>query len=261
MSLAPAIDAFKRSDQSKGAENGGTAALFNRYLSVVRADSDELIDQVYRLRFQVYCVERGFEDPAQYPDGREIDADDARSLHSLLIDRITGQAVGTVRLILPSYGDELPLFGVLGCSRAASELPAATTAEVSRFAVAKAFRRRFEKRWCLQSGCASIGGRGPILQLLTFGLIQAVAIMSAFGGVTHIVGMMEPALLRLLERLGIAFHPLGGLVEYHGSRQPGWAVMRHLIANIKKHHPELGQIISSPDGGKWQSAQPFLQCA
>ena len=49
--------------------------------------------------------------------------------------------------------------------------------------------------------------------------------MTAFGGITHIVGMMEPTLLRLLGRLGIAFHPLGERVEHHGIRQPGWAVM------------------------------------
>ena len=40
--------------------------------------------------------------------------------------------------------------------------------------------------------------------------------MSAFGEITHIVAMMEPALLRLLRRLGIAFHPLGDPIEHHG---------------------------------------------
>ena len=78
-----------------------TSELFNRYLSVVPADTPSLLDQAFRLRFQVYCVERGFENPADHPDGRERDRDDDRSLHSLLIDRATGSAVGTVRLILP----------------------------------------------------------------------------------------------------------------------------------------------------------------
>ena len=88
------------------------------------------------------------------------------------------------------------------------------------------------------------GGRGPALQLLTFGLIHAVAMMSALGGITHIVAMMEPALLRLLGRLGIAFHSLGRPVEHHGIRQPGWAVFSHLITSIKRCHPELGEIIT-----------------
>lgn len=229
----------------------GTSELFNRFLSVVPADTQSLLDQAFRLRFQVYCVERGFEDPADYPDGRERDGDDLRSLHSLLIDRATGVAVGTVRLILPHHGDELPVFRVIGArERSATRLLPETTAEVSRFAVAKSFRRQIEHGWGSHASCTAMASRvrTDAIQLLTFGLIRAVVMMSAFGGITHIVGMMEPALLRLLARLEIAFHPLGGLVEHHGIRQPSWAVMRQLITSINNHHPELGEIIS--DAGK-----------
>ena len=95
---------------------------------------------------------------------------------------------------------------------------------------------------------------GPALQLLTFGLIRAVVMMSALGEITHIVAMMEPALLRLLRRLGIAFHPLGKLVNHHGLRQPGWALMEHLIACITECHPELGEIIS--DGRRQMLEEP-----
>jgi len=128
-------------------------------------------------------------------------------------------------------------------------LPLESTAEVSRFAVAKAFRRQLEEAWCPRPGRAPIagGGRGSALQLLTFGLIHAVVMMGAFGGITHIVAMMEPALLRLLRRLGIAFHSIRGPVEHHGLRQPGWAVASHLIASIKRCHPELGEIIAGAE--------------
>ncbi|MGA8756801.1 MAG: PEP-CTERM/exosortase system-associated acyltransferase [Stellaceae bacterium] len=226
-----------------------TSELFNRYLSVVPADTPSLLDQAFRLRFQVYCVERGFENPTDYPDGRERDRDDDRSLHSLLIDRATCSAVGTVRLILPRGRDELPVFGVIGPrERSVTRLPSETTAEVSRFAVAKSFRRQIEHGWYSHSGSTTIAGRvrTDVTQLLTFGLIRAVVMMSAFGGITHIVGMMEPTLLRLLGRLGIAFHPLGERVEHHGIRQPGWAVMKQLIASIKNCHPELGEVITDP---------------
>jgi len=231
-----------------GAAGDGAYDLFRRRLTVVAADSEELLDHAFRLRFQVYCEERGFENAAEHPDGRERDGEDSRSLHSLLIDRTTGSAVGTVRLILPRPGEDLPVFRVIGPrARPSVGLPLLTTAEVSRFAVAKAVRRQFENG-CSQPGRArSVGcGRGPTLQLLTFGLIKAVVMMAALGEITHIVGMMEPAFLRLLGRLGIAFHPLDELVEHHGVRQPGWAVMTHLIASIKNCHPELGEIITDP---------------
>lgn len=236
----------------------GTVNLYRRCLTVVRANSEELLDKVFRLRFQVYCLERGFENAAEYPDGREQDGDDSRSLHSLLLDRGTGSAVGTVRLILPRGGGDLPVFRLIAASeRRMAGLPLETTAEVSRFAVAKAFRRQLEEGWSPGPGrTPAAGGRAPALQLLTFGLIQAIVMMSALDGITHIVAMMEPALLRLLRRLGIAFHPLGEPVEHHGLRQPGWAVITHLIARIKDCHPELGEIIT--DCGRRMPEEPAL---
>ncbi|MGH7116794.1 MAG: PEP-CTERM/exosortase system-associated acyltransferase [Stellaceae bacterium] len=232
-----------------------TTDLFNRYLAVVPADSAELLDKALRLRFQVYCLERGFENAADYPDGRECDSDESRSLHSLLLDRATGSAVGTVRLILPRRGDELPVSKLIGAGPVqGAGLPRETTAEVSRFAVAKAFRARLEEGWRPRGGRAPVAGAsGPALQLLTFGLIRAVVMMSALGEITHIVAMMEPALLRLLRRLGIAFHPLGKLVNHHGLRQPGWALMEHLIACIAERRPELGEIIAD---GRRMLAEP-----
>jgi N-acyl amino acid synthase of PEP-CTERM/exosortase system len=258
MSIAVPFEPNRRISHRNAAAESSPFELFTRYLTVVPVDSGELLDHALRLRFQVYCVERGFEDAAEHPDGREWDREDCRSLHSLLVDRATGFAVGTVRLILPALGDDLPVFRVIGASeRQGAGLPLRTTAEVSRFAVAKAFRRQLEDGWYPQPGRPIAGcGRGLAAHLLTFGLIRAVVMMSALGGITHIVGMMEPALLRLLKRLGIAFHPLGELVEHHGTRQPGWAVMTHLIASIKNCHPALGQIIS--DSGKRVSAEPVL---
>jgi N-acyl amino acid synthase of PEP-CTERM/exosortase system len=72
--------------------------------------------------------------------------------------------------------------------------------------------------------------------------------MSSVGGITHIVAMMEPALLRLLRRMSIEFHEVGGLVEHHGVRQPGWAAMAHLTERVKECHRELWEIAT--DGGR-----------
>lgn len=216
--------------------------LFARHLAVVPASSEELLDHVHRLRFQVYCLERGFEHAAEHPDGRERDGDDGRSLHSLLLDRATGSPVGTVRLILPRDGDELPVFKSIGDhEQRAAVLPLQHTGEVSRFAVAKAFRRHLENGW------SGGGARRMALPLITFGLIQAIVTMSSAGGITHIVAMMEPALLRLLRRVGIEFHSLGEPVEHHGLRQPGWASIAQLTERVKGCHRELWKIATDPD--------------
>ncbi|MGH7225707.1 MAG: GNAT family N-acyltransferase, partial [Gemmataceae bacterium] len=63
------------------------AAQYGRHFDIVPADTPDLLGRAYRLRYQVYCVEHAFLDPADNPGGREIDEFDAHSVHSLLIHR------------------------------------------------------------------------------------------------------------------------------------------------------------------------------
>src|SRR6185436_68316 len=76
---------------------------FNRYFSAVVADTPDLIHRAQEIRYQVYCVEHKFENAAEHTDGREKDDFDSHSTHGVLIHRPTGQAVGTVRLVLPRH--------------------------------------------------------------------------------------------------------------------------------------------------------------
>lgn len=224
-----------------------TADMFRNCLSVICAESEEMLDRVFRLRFQVYCLERRFEEANEHPDGRERDDYDWRSMHFLVSDRATASAMGTVRLILPRVGDDLPVLRVIGAGeRRRVDLPLTTTAEVSRFAIARAFRRQLEAGWYHAGELTPMpgGSRGPALQLVTFGLIQAVLKMTLTGGISHIVAMMEPSLLRLLGRLGIEFHPIGGPVQYHGLRQPGWAAVDRLVDRVRDCHGELWEVVT-----------------
>jgi N-acyl amino acid synthase of PEP-CTERM/exosortase system len=247
MSIASPFERLARASGPAAVESG-IYDLFKRHLSVVAADTEALLDQVFRLRYQVYCVERGFENAAEHPDGRERDHDDGRSLHFLVLDRASGEAAGTVRLILPQIGSELPVIRL--ARNTGGMLPAHSTAEVSRFAVTKAFRRPLATSW------SSARDRRSGLPIIAFGLIQAIVMMSAVGGITHIVAMMEPALLRLLRRMSIEFYPVGGLVEHHGLRQPGWAAMGHLCQRVKECHRELWEIAT--DAGRQLPALPGL---
>ena len=53
------------------------AQSFNRYFSVQLVDSGEMLAQVQRIRYSVYCEEFGYENPHQFPDGREVDQYDS----------------------------------------------------------------------------------------------------------------------------------------------------------------------------------------
>src|SRR3546814_17158147 len=46
--------------------------VYRQYFDTIAVQQEDraLRDEVFRLRYQVYCVENPFEDPAEHPDGR-----------------------------------------------------------------------------------------------------------------------------------------------------------------------------------------------
>lgn len=203
-------------------------SLYTKHFKAIRADTRELRETVYQIRHQVYCVENPLADPVQNRDGREIDADDDRAAHVLLIHRESGEAAGTARVIFPDCRRALPIERILdpGGRRLFSRLPIDSMGEVSRFAVTKAFRHgRGEDRF----GLGETGAEQRLLPFITVGLLRDLASICLEGGLTHIAVVMEPPLVRLLTRFGLDFHPVGGLVEYHGQRQPCVARLHDLI--------------------------------
>ncbi|HLI12846.1 MAG TPA: PEP-CTERM/exosortase system-associated acyltransferase [Alphaproteobacteria bacterium] len=230
--------------------------LYSRYFDLVPADTIELKREAFRLRYQVYCVENAFENPADHPDGLETDEFDDRSVHSLLVYRPTGALTGTVRLILPqpdTQGIDLPIGRICGEELIADlGLPASRTAEISRFAVSKAFRRRVSDVTVVDNGFQGFGRTSPrqgaaegrVLPHITLGLMKAVVKMSVENGITHLVAVMEPALLRLLGRIGIKFRNIGPLVHYHGLRQPCYAELDPLLEGILFERPDALEVIT-----------------
>lgn len=216
---------------------------YHQHFRVIRADRPELLDHAYRLRYQVYCVENPFEDPTRCLDRREIDGEDDRAVHTLLVHRRSAAAIGTARLILPQpdRGRPLPMERLLrpGERAALSRLPLHQTAEVSRFAVSKEFRRRCGEERYADAGFPAGGAAGEaaerrLLPHITFGLVRGILGLALEYGITILVAVMEPALLRILARMGLHFTPLGPLVEHHGLRQPAVARIAELIRHSRE---------------------------
>ena len=47
----------------------------------IELNDQKMMEQIYRLRFEVYCKECGFIKEEDYPEGIEQDSYDAQSLH------------------------------------------------------------------------------------------------------------------------------------------------------------------------------------
>ena len=233
---------------------------YNQFFEVMLVDDrPDLINEVYRLRYQVYCLEHPFEDPSRFPDQLERDSYDDRSLHSLLIHRPSGVIAGTVRLILPESENpvgSLPIDNV--CQepelRNPVAAPRSSMGEVSRFAVSKSFRRRIgeagsptavtdESIAAMEAAQKDMADR-RLAPHITLGLIESLVAMSVQSGTTHWCSVMERALLRLLSRIGIYFEHLGPQVEHHGRRQPCYIELRTLLARVKEERFDVWEILT-----------------
>src|SRR5579863_10054796 len=159
--------------------------LYSNHFEIIPAESAEQLTAAFRLRYEVYCVENAFEDPADNPLGMETDAYDPGSLHSLLTRRGTGEVVGTVRLILPlprcgMEGTGLPIRDVCHhelVERNNAMLPWSNTAEISRFAVSKKLRRRATDQKTVGGFTEPDGVRRRIPDT-SLGLMQAIVEMA-----------------------------------------------------------------------------------
>jgi N-acyl amino acid synthase of PEP-CTERM/exosortase system len=232
-------------------ETSDLCHVYARHFTTVRADTESLKAQFYRLRYRVYCVENAFEDPSSHNGEIERDAFDDRSASALLIHRQTGVIAGGIRLILPPKEDsprELPLWSL--CDRRAlethaGELPRERTAEISRNAISKEARKLM----------TALGGSGvdtlhQMMRHLSLGLQAAVVRMAAEHGITHVCAMMDAPILRMFARLGIHFRKLGPMVEFHGLRQPAFAEIDTLLARTWIERPDVWALITR-NGQDW----------
>lgn len=230
------------------------SALYDRYFLVKPASTPALLDAAYALRYQVYCIEHAFESSADQVGERETDRYDAHSVHAVLWHRQTEEVVGCVRLILPTAQEglsALPIRRLLGPTERdrIDALPPATTAEISRYAVSKSFRRRTgEEFYPDVASDLSPDHARRLAPHMTLGLFRGVATLATAHGVTHLCAAMAPALLRLLERFGLSFERLGAPIEYHGLRQP-------CIASLE----DLGRGLALTRNEYYQFADPRFQ--
>jgi N-acyl amino acid synthase of PEP-CTERM/exosortase system len=226
-------------------------SLYDRYFYVTPASTPQLLDAAYALRYQVYCVEHTFLDPAQQHGDREIDRYDEHSVHAVLIYRPTETVAGCVRLVLPQPGQPLSRLPMLEFvdEQTRHELgrcDPATTAEISRYAVSKTFRHRQGEDLYPDVGAPlRTGDFRRLLPHLTLGLLRGIAMLAAERGITTVCAAMSPPLGRLLDGWGLHFKSLGPLVDYHGQRQPCMAQCETLLAGMAARRSEYYEVVQA----------------
>lgn len=244
------------------------SAIFNSVFNVELAMSQETLNEVFEIRYQVYCIDRPFEDPNNFANKREQDAYDPRSAHALIRHRMTGDSAAAVRLVMagddpqrcdfPMEAPCLPLMDQRA-QEAFARARRDQVAEISRMAVSRAFRRRLNEDESAagvsdfaSDSDAADGKRA--MPYISLGLFAGILQMSVRHRVTHWMAVMEPAQLRLLKRFGVEFDHVGPVMEYHGRRRPAFTEAASLIDGIRKRRPDVWSLIT--DNGRYLPAKP-----
>lgn len=241
--------------------------VLQNYEYVIVSPGTGAYQEYLSLRHEVFCEELKRVTPnRRRTDGRAIESDDydVHSLHVLCRSLETGAAVGCSRLILPGPNG----LNVSARYKLAHhpEVAPARVGEIGRLALSSSLRRHRSE--------ASVAGRsawpadetreaargavkrdGPTVAL---GLYREIFGLASCYGITHCYAAMEPALARLLNRLGFPFHEAGPLnAEVSPARQPyviGAQAARAGLASrnsclyrfmFGRHEPEAAPLASS----------------
>lgn len=151
------------------------------------AEGQEELEATYRLRYEVYCLERNYLPPEQFPHGLEHDEFDEHSVHFVAYEEnCHKELLGCFRLILPNRHG-LPIHTHFSLHDPSSEL--GRTVEMSRLIVAPSSR--------------------SITHHVFMGLMKQVYIYSKEHEIGQRHAVLDERLLRFLTRLGLPFREIG----------------------------------------------------
>lgn len=192
---------------------------------VVLCDTAESRSIHYQIRYQVYCMETGFEDPEGFSDGKEKDGHDGDSVHFAIRDTASGNWIAAMRLVLAGEG-VLPSEGM--CNLApVSETPVRRqqAVEFSRLCVIESHRRHNRDLSLVRiidgkSGEVSKRVPHPKYPEILLSFIRATFAWSKDNNVRDCYFLINRALARTLKRLNLELKPVGESCEHRGVRTP-----------------------------------------
>lgn len=242
-------------------------AVTTNYFEYVGANDDKLLAEVYRVRYQVYCLERELLDGSAYLDFQERDEFDANAVHVLARHR-NGDVAGTARLVLHSERGfpcqaHCEFFDEFAYLRDPQSRGLATYSEVSRLAISKQFRRRAcdsfyggDPRWAPPRIVEASGQRSqdeppPPGPEIVVGMLKYLYRETKRSGVTHWLIAIERGLDVLVRRMGWPFVAVGPEVDYYGPVRPYLAEVSRAERMLEKKNPRLLSFLRQgiPRGG------------
>lgn len=230
---------------------GGT---FNQLFELSAALDPASIEEVYRIRHEVYCRDLGWEPLCK--DGLETDKYDRQSVHCLLRRRGSGEPVGCTRLVMAYPGrPEARLPFEASCDEVIKRsiidpraLPRQDIGEVSRLAVMSNFRqRKGESGTAVSISEEDFESRGqtPRFPFIPISLYLGAAAIARHMGVEHVFVLTEPRLATHFSRIGFDIQGIGDTIEHRGTRMPSLISSSKVVANLRPLIKPLYEVIET----------------
>lgn len=217
-------------------------------------DKDVLKD-TFRMRYEVYVQEFGFEKKEDHPNGLETDDYENESIHFACVNE-NDSVVGTLRLVLNSKKG-FPIEHATETTFIGEKPERSQIAEISRLTVSKDLRRRKEdgmhgvESYLTKNEGGVLPDDGSIPDemkgrknpIIVLGLYQIMYHESKRRGITHWYMITEKKVYYALKKYGFLFHQIGEPVQYHGERIPYLGIIENIETDLIKKNPDMYKIM------------------
>jgi len=224
--------------------------MFDPTYEVILADIEAARAIHHKIRYQVYCLERGFENPDAFPIGEERDRWDRHATPFIVRHRASGKWVAAMRIVLPNAAS-FPV-ETLQCldSASAERLRRYKLGEASRVCVIRSPNPRKTNRH-LDWNFGSVNRDSESEVLL--GLIRALILYGFDQRIEYYYLLVTGAFARLLRHLGVVLHQVGIPVEHRGWRAPYLMELRESAASMSAKSEVIRRLFAR----KALAYQPF----
>lgn len=189
-------------------------SFYQKFTFYTTENPDEL-DELHRLRYQVYIEEYKYIDKNLSENGREKDIWDPFSVHFVIRD-LEKEIAATVRLILDSPNG-FPIEKHFNIDINVNSYQKKKLAEISRLIVAKEFRRHH----------------------LMLVLIKGMYLYVKKHNIQNIFSVMDERLLPVLIKIGVPFKKIGKASLYQGYTFPCLLNIQELEDELRENNRRL----------------------
>lgn len=183
--------------------------IFNDFRFYIATEKSE-IDDIYKLRYQVYCEEYGYIDKRNFPSGLETDEFDKFSSYLVIRDK-HNEIAATVRII--HYSEiGYPILKHFKFNIDNSHIDKNSLVEISRLIVAKKYRRK---------------------HLIIF-ILKGLSVYAINKKITHAYCVIDEKLYPLLRKLSLPIRIIGEKQLYQGVTFPCIIVIAEWMEEVRK---------------------------